>query len=1689
MYFFRKSKYRKTVSLFFLFVFVQSLTAPYYAMALTTGPEQVDYQNFSEPGKTDMVDLLTGDFSFDLPILSVPGPEGSFDMPLTYQAGIALDQEASWVGLGWSLNAGAIARTVNEFPDDASGESNSITVQDLEGLRGWDARALGIGKMGWNNSVGHFGSISVLSIINAEWSEDHSSVGLVGVNVTDKGFVFNPVQFVLGVITIASWGAAGAAAGAGSTYFQEVGKQAVIGLASSSLTEGAVSLFTGSGLPNAPTAGSWEYSKVVRKSRLGFLRIRDYKIWLDKARNERMYGTLYLGNAPLTPLLQDGSHLNLAVTNGGVSQTLYSFTNESNDGGASDMNYQLPPNDELKNFQDINSPAVLAPDNFSVKAAGISGSMAPYRLDIGSVSMPRAMEPSHIRLSPLPFLPNDETYKVPFVYDGQPSGGYFHHAGGETSVSAPKSYFGIHTQEVNLSLTYILDDVAFKDQRIAPSISNTKKIPQSRYIEWLSNDEIKSGITYSSKFMDYYSGGTGTSVSPNSDRYNYRTYTPSAVGAISIATQTSNFSTTIPIDASNITKFTVGDVVDLDLTVYNYPTGTPSTTFDYDVFQVIAVNSTSPYSITLGGDARLSPFSGKTSDITIQIHKTNLSGAAIGGFAITSPNGLTYHFALAVNDYDQFTEVHDILYPNTKKSTITRKDPFGNTWLLTGITGPDFIDRNENGVIDQSDWGHWVKLNYGLSTDDFKWRIPYQGFRKLESGTHETFTQGKKQLVYLNSIETRSHIALFVKSPRFDGKSQGTVERFPLKLDEIILVSQNAYSKLIRESGEGGFGLTDLTNKTNRLLTAAWINGPARDFVNKNCLKRILFTYSYLLTPGTLNSNMGGKLTLEKLSILGRNSLKIVPDYKFGYGANPNYNEDHWDYWGMFNNGGDARSPRSASSNDSDGSAWSMNTVTTPLGAEISVAYERDTFSSVSGLTISNEPISFSNINFDLYFPTNFPSKRITLNNPANYVAVGDSVNVQGYATYTCSTVPGSTLNKVFNSYAKVVAVGSNYIELNKDYMEIPCSLSNSGEYVHVEAQVGSLYPPLKNRKGGELRVNSITVKDEFDVENKVRYVYKNDDGTSSGVVSRMPYLSESYYFFTTYLGYPQTPVLYKKVAVLGGKLTTENDFVSKHIYEFETPHHSQLTLKQSVVRQAEHVMHTSHYDDYLTVFWNRYDDRTNSIGRLNSVKVYDKNQILTSSTSMIYTDQMLNDGVNNYQGFYTKGTLMFDRVTDGSDQHHKASRTTVIQYPSVLKKVITSKDGMTTKTENLGWDFVSGAVTDKLQTSPLGISTRSISKPAYMIYPELGPKSLNVNNKHILVESAATYTYRSNAAGEKLGLIGATAQTWQKDWTNYRENISGLYQDASSSPAPVWRKAKGYVFIGDVSSLQEPYGTQSFTIANEFNFSSTNPLWQFVSENLRFDHFSMPLESVDKDGIYSSIKMGYDNRSRLAAASNAKYNEIAFSSAEDKIANESYFGGEVGLGSGTVVSSQVHTGASALSVSSGYGFVFKSSDISTNKTYKASVWTNSVNGRIYYKLNGGSEVIPNSQTISQPVAVPGNGNWYRIDVNIVNPTSSTIEIGVKSSSGTVIFDDFRFQPFDAVMTCYVIPPLDFEFTADPGTYSPEFSYVLDNDNLFTKIESNEKGEQVKVYSESITYGVKLISESKTNYRRNTVNQ
>jgi len=647
---------RKSFAFISLFIMMEAILQPTISLALTTGPHQPEYISYEQPGATDMVNLLTGDFAFSLPILEVPGPEGSFSVPLTYNAGIGLEQEASWCGLGFNINVGSITREINQYPDDASGEFQTINMQDLTTVRGWTSAALGLGQIGWNNVSGHYGAISLLGIVNATYdNQGLSSGGLIGINHNrdrNGGVTFDAVQFANAVMTIASFGAGSAAEGA-AVSFASIAKQAAVSLAVGAVMSSIFSPRT----PGLSTNGYWAYNKKSQEQ--GFLH-KDYWIWLDQTRNEEMYGILNLDQSPVDPVY---SGYNVSV-NGNLYPLYNSLFHSSSTGVASDINYYIPMN---TSYKDAISPSLLATDNFNVKGPGISGSIKPYRLEVGSVAMPLEMTSWHHREIPIKF----ESYKVPFVYEGGLSSNYLYHTG----HSSPVFGYNINAA-VSGSVKAYLDDQIFQTgYRFRQDVATNFEIPQANHIEWLKNIEIMgTTFSFSNGYMDYFSS---SSVAPTPTRSQFR----QAFSFGGNFTYYSNSPKTdflntgnIPLqNTSDALNFQLNQAVTLNVTTYNsFPdlvNHLNGTVIAPQSSTVLDVNNRLQVSIPNA----LTNATGTYFDfqiITSQI-KIPKSYNSIGGFSITAVNGLTYHYALPTYDRAQVTTIVSTSNSN-QSSTIGR---------------------------------------------------------------------------------------------------------------------------------------------------------------------------------------------------------------------------------------------------------------------------------------------------------------------------------------------------------------------------------------------------------------------------------------------------------------------------------------------------------------------------------------------------------------------------------------------------------------------------------------------------------------------------------------------------------------------------------------------------------------------------------------------------------------------------------------------------------------------------------------------------------------------------------------------------------------------------------------------------------------------------------------------------------
>ena len=88
----------KLKSYFLLGIIVLNSLIPNTAFALTSGPSQPEFSSFEPVGTNTMINEFTGDFTYNLPLLEVPVPEGSrYPLSLSYHSGTSPEEEASWV--------------------------------------------------------------------------------------------------------------------------------------------------------------------------------------------------------------------------------------------------------------------------------------------------------------------------------------------------------------------------------------------------------------------------------------------------------------------------------------------------------------------------------------------------------------------------------------------------------------------------------------------------------------------------------------------------------------------------------------------------------------------------------------------------------------------------------------------------------------------------------------------------------------------------------------------------------------------------------------------------------------------------------------------------------------------------------------------------------------------------------------------------------------------------------------------------------------------------------------------------------------------------------------------------------------------------------------------------------------------------------------------------------------------------------------------------------------------------------------------------------------------------------------------------------------------------------------------------------------------------------------------------------
>lgn len=931
----KKTKFsHRAIALTLFLVFLPSLLPINYVLASNNGPNAPEAASFEPVDATDMVNLVSGDVSYVLPLLDMDG----FPLTLSYHAGIPLDMESSWTGLGWNVNAGAISRSISGTPDDwLNGKSlDFIYFQDSEefyninvGVGLSQTAEVGVG-ISWGSNKSLSGSVyGSFAGAGASIATDGGySLGYgIGAGKGNYGGSLS-VGISGNVNGGASYGHAGVNVGAGTN-------SGAYGSLGYSLTDNSVSLSggfsnrtsydKGQAGGGSLSTGNYSAGDYDISSKGFFVPIQ---IWifnlsfgyrkvtyqLDKGYPKSGYGSLYSGLAGTNPINNNNPQ---DIFND--YQDRYQYT---------DLYEQQIPSTVEEFITDYQTErekvnfGFASYDSYSVNATGISGEIQPKIFENASLY--------------------GLGYSGPDPDDSNKNMRVYYHNGGSTSRS-----FGTSTQN------------------------------NSTDIKFYFNGQFTENVTVPNRELNSLSGNT------------FQNYLNSGANT-NMRQRSGNF----------VEVFTNQQMATGNTTKIMYPDNP-----DY----------------------------------------ANWPQDGIGAYKITAPDGKTYHYSLPVYHYEQ---VERNLIKNNSQDNVNEKrqySPYATHWLLTAITGPDYVDVNNDNKPDKDDYGYWVSMDYGKWSDGFVWRSPYKGKKyntnlagDIEEKDFGNYQYGRKQLYYLDKIVTREHTAYFVKDLRYDStgahgnnefstsntttyqysfNGNPTVEDGVIDNGSTSIAVQESINykreyqllldKIIVTKNEGSF---ESTNKNPNLSLdntncfpgydddLFWgstqgfnfnPNGGFKDeyglgygygvhqeqnvyditdftdFDYSKALKVIDLTYSYALarnTPSSIfcNGYGGGRLTLTGVYFNGKENKGYMPPYRFEYKNEMDYPEGLYfnkyyptdylpgqakDGWGFIDEVQVAEEIYNSSDYEKYGpDNWSLKEIKTPTGGKIQLEYEEDDY-------------------------------------------------------------------------------------------------------------------------------------------------------------------------------------------------------------------------------------------------------------------------------------------------------------------------------------------------------------------------------------------------------------------------------------------------------------------------------------------------------------------------------------------------------------------------------------------------------------------------------------------------------------------------------------------------------------------------------------------------------------------------
>lgn len=1142
--------FSKRASAFLAVLMVFETVWPTVSMALTSGPSAPEFSSFEPVATTNMVNEFSGDFTYNIPVLNIPGPDGSgYAMSLSYHSGESVESEASWVGYGWTLNPGAINRGKRGFADDT--KSNHTFYNDV--------------PKNWTASVGaSIGEPELFSI-------DIPVQGNVGLRYNNyKGF----------------------------------GYTAGIGLSVKGIVSLGYSVSDGSGSFSAQVNPAGLLSLKKKKKEKEEDRIaRDY----SEAETQEEKAAVVVEKVALLKKQKDEKKASVG-------------------GAAAGMLSGISSSYGMHTFGDMQMPT----------------SITPYTGRSFNVSLNTNIDPGPVPIGVTMGLSGNYTQQTNEANKQRTGYGYLY---SKDAYGDPESMMDYYTEKdapFNKRDRYMGIPFSNADQYsiTGEGLSGGFRL-HSRNVGLFRPNSMKSKTQIYQAAIEFNIGmtiGAGTDVGVGlqtlemiGDRWGnggsaaaFSSYKFDDTGDEPFFFRFSN-------DLGGNVSYGNNDLVTAFVSGRDPVLSTSSgpginnqqnkltSTIDNTMNYVNRSGRSSYIGYTTHGDAGYSSNGKKvyaydksksTSDKrSVHSGKTE----QIAEIATVNEDGNTYVYGLPVYSEKErnisysmegASSVNSMFLAYKPKTGSNRmmvgtESPSGyaTSHLLTQITTPDYIDRTLDGPSDD-DFGGFTKFVYRKTASNYHWRMPFKGYMYNNGDISNpeddmgSFNSGDKEIYYLDTIYTKSHIAVFYRSNRIDGRD--AVED--------------------RKAGDGS-GNTIGANYLEKLDSICLYTNAGRSKIGKK-VKKTCFKYGYTLCNNVYNSSVtnSGKLTLESVWFEYDNIVQAkVSPYRFYYAyadpanypfpyydasnpnrfndystlvanpalQNPDYNPLSIDAWGNYQENGSARLSQlkhhldQSPSSNFDPAAWQLKRIMLPSGGEIHVHYEQDDYQYVQdkramalvSLASANSTGEFEINAGDLGYTSVADKQALAalinselsgekiyfkflyslVGNSTPSVANCNSEYITGYvlldnngAQYDAAsgnvklTIGGSGSYKFPVDVCKDLVKKEKGGKINQTGNCDPAQgISDEGSASDVVRQLlnkmGTVFTPnnlcvqlnpalsyfkiplLKAKKGGGLRVKHLLMYDPDGVDDGLgalygtEYIYKNENGESSGVATNEP--------------------------------------------------------------------------------------------------------------------------------------------------------------------------------------------------------------------------------------------------------------------------------------------------------------------------------------------------------------------------------------------------------------------------------------------------------------------------------------------------------------------------------------------------------------------------------------------------------